>query len=114
MAAALAWAPPPRLPFSLSEVCMATPKPWAIGDDCPACSGTLKPVPPPSDAARAAALSHDNPVPLPPTVDHASPAQIADLGDLYRCPGCGYSSRVAKPAPKAKAAAKAPVNDSGE
>jgi hypothetical protein len=73
------------------------PKPWAVGDACPACSGDLKPVPLPSEAQRAAAANKDNPVPLPPTVDHADPAQIEELGNLHRC-GCGYQSRVVPPA----------------
>jgi hypothetical protein len=71
-----------------------TAKPWAVGDVCPACNGDLKPVPAPSDAQRAAAANRDNPTPLPPTVDHATPEQIAELGDLHRC-ACGYQSRVA-------------------
>jgi hypothetical protein len=77
-------------------------KPWAVGDPCPGCNGDLKPVPLPTDAQRAAASNRDNPVPLPPTVDHADPPQIAELGTLHRCGGCGYASRVlaAKPAAK--------------
>jgi hypothetical protein len=94
---------------------MVTPKPWAVGDPCPACSGELKPVPAPSDAARAAAANHDNPVPLPPTVDSASPEQIADLGDLHRCTTCGYSSRAVKTEAKAKKTGKgAGAGDTGE
>lgn len=69
-------------------------KPWAVGDPCPACSGDLHPVPQPSDAQRAAAANRDNPTPLPPTVDHADPLQVAELGDLHRCGTCGYASRV--------------------
>lgn len=85
-----------------------TAKPWVVGDVCPACNGDLKPVPAPSDAQRAAAANRDNPTPLPPTVDHATPEQIAELGDLHRC-ACGYQSRVAAgDHDDAPAAAKAP------
>jgi hypothetical protein len=70
-------------------------KPWAVGDPCPACSGDLKPIPPPTDAQRAAAANRDNPTPVPPTVDSAEAPFIAEHGDLHRCSSCGYQSRVA-------------------
>jgi hypothetical protein len=79
-------------------------KPWTVGDACPACSGELAPVSKPTDAQRAAANNRDNPTPLPPTVDSATPEQIAELGDLHRCRGCGYSARVAASQAKGKKA----------
>jgi Zn ribbon nucleic-acid-binding protein len=95
---------------------MVTPKPWAVGDKCPACSvASSSPFPQPSDAQRAAAANHDNPTPLPPTVDHASPEQVAELGDLHRCTTCGYSSRAVKTEAKAKKTGKgAGAGDTGE
>jgi hypothetical protein len=98
-------------------------KPWAVGDPCPACSGELTPIPQPSDALRAAAANRDNPTPLPPTVDHADPTQIAELGALHRCIDCGYQSRVPvdadavddrAPAPARRGAARQPAGASKE
>jgi hypothetical protein len=70
-------------------------KSWAVGDPCPGCGGDLKAVPAASDEQRTAAASKDANawVPIPPTLDHAEPAQIAKFGALHRC-ACGYQSRV--------------------
>jgi hypothetical protein len=51
-------------------------------------------IPAPTDAQRAAAAHKDNPAPLPPFVDHATAAQIAELGPLFACGRCGYRTRI--------------------
>lgn len=76
------------------------------GDPCPGCGGTLVKAPQPSDAQRAAAANTkdaDRWVPLPPHYDTAPLSDIAELGELWRCPGCGYPHRF-KPAAAATAA----------
>lgn len=72
---------------------MSEPKPLHPGDPCPVCGGAFRPVPAPTDAQRAAANNRDNPVPLPPHVDSATPDQLEDLGRLHRCADCGYLTR---------------------
>lgn len=63
------------------------------GDSCPACGGTLKPVPVPTPEQFAAAFNHENPGALPARADTANPAQRADLGALFRCDACPYATR---------------------
>lgn len=70
---------------------LAAPK---AGDKCPVDGGTFVHRPQPTDAQRAAAKDRDNPVPLPPFLDSADPAQVHDLGDLYVCGSCGYRTRM--------------------
>lgn len=84
-------------------------KPWAVGDPCPSCAGELTAVPAASAEQYAAAAHRDSPTPMPVTVDSADPAQIAKLGDLYRCRHCGYQSRVPSTSKK-----KAGRNTSGD
>jgi hypothetical protein len=52
-------------------------------------------------AQRAKAKDRDEWVPLPPHYDTASPEQIAELGELWRCDTCAYPHREP---PKKKAA----------
>lgn len=83
---------------------MGTPKELKPGDACPNCGGAFAPAPVPSDAQRAAATPHlgsDTYTPIPPHYDTAPPDQIADLGALYVCRGCGYKTRFAAKAAKA-------------
>jgi len=68
-----------------------TPK---LGDNCPSCGGEFVEVPAPSDAQRAAAANKDNPASLPAGTDSATVEQRAELGALYKCGNCGYTTRM--------------------
>lgn len=83
---------------------MGVVKEFKPGDPCPGCGGTLAPAPVPTDAQRAAAEPHlgsDTFTPIPPHYDTAPPDQIAELGALHVCRGCGYKTRFAVKAAKA-------------
>lgn len=86
------------------SVTKPAPKP---GDPCPACGDELVKQRIPSDAEYTASRDRENPIPLPPRTDSASPAQRGELGELYACRHCGYKTRVA---PGAAAAANTPAS----
>jgi hypothetical protein len=65
-----------------------------VGDKCPVDGGDFAKRAQPTDAQRAASKDRDNPVPLPPFVDSADPAQVHELGELYVCRTCGYRTRM--------------------
>lgn len=73
---------------------MDEPKPWHVGDPCPACGGELKPAPVPTEEQRARAEDREIREALPRHYDTASAKQIAELGTLYRCDSCRYAARV--------------------
>jgi hypothetical protein len=70
------------------------------GDPCPACGGSLRQCPRPTDAQRAKAANKEDPIPLPPHYDTAPKEVVDELGPLWKCPDCGYPHRFA-PAPAA-------------
>lgn len=77
------------------------PKNYTLGEPCPGCGNTADFIKAPQLSAEQRAADRRDPayVPPPPHYDTASLAQIADLGELYRCGGCGYPHRE-KPAAK--------------
>lgn len=81
------------------------PKHLKRGDACPRCGAhEWRAARIPTDAEYAKAFDRENSGSLPDGCDTASPAQRADLGDLYRCGSCGYQTRFM---PEAAAAAPA-------
>ena len=78
---------------------MTTPKELKPGDSCPNCQSALKPMLVPSAEQRKRADDRENREPLPPFYDTASEAQRAELGALYRCHTCGYTTRFHEAAP---------------
>ena len=80
---------------------MSAPKILKLGDPCPACNGTLRKAIQATPAERAKAANKEDPIPLPPHYDTATPEQIDELGELWRCPGCGYPHRFKPAAPVA-------------
>jgi rRNA maturation protein Nop10 len=76
------------------------------GDACPSCGGELKAARVPTPEQFAKSQDRENPVSLLPGMDTATPEQRADLGDLFRCPECGYNTRFAPVAAKAGKGAK--------
>lgn len=72
---------------------MPDPIKLELGDPCPACHGDLRPALVPTDAELVKSRDRENPIVLPPTADTASAEVRADLGALYRCGVCGYSTR---------------------
>lgn len=71
------------------------PKPYTLGDPCPGCGreDSFSKAPQLSAEQRAADRRDPAYVPPPPHYDTATLAQIAELGELYRCDGCGYPHR---------------------
>lgn len=77
-----------------------------LGDPCPRCEGSIRPVRVPTAAQYAKAYDKENPTSLPEGCDTASPDFRAEHGDLHRCVLCGYQARFIAPAePEAPAAA---------
>ena len=72
---------------------MSKPKELKRGDKCPADGGELKPAYVPSDDEWKKAFDRENPIALPPRADTASPEQRKELGELFRCNSCGYTTR---------------------
>lgn len=76
------------------------------GDPCPACGGEFRDAPVPTDAQRAEAARKEDPTPIPPHMDTASPEFRAEYGGLARCTSCSYQTRfplkAAKPAKAAE------------
>lgn len=74
---------------------MPEPKPLNMKEPCPGCGGqgTFQKAPQLSAAQRAADRRDPNYVPPPPHFDTATLEQIAELGELYRCVGCGMPHR---------------------
>ena len=78
---------------------MTDPKPYKLGDPCPGCGGTLEKCPQPTDAQRRAAANTTDAnkwVPLPPHYDTAPAEVVAEHGELWKCPRCGYPHREKK------------------
>lgn len=74
---------------------MDEPKPWKVGDECPACGSEMKKAPVPSDDERRRAEDREIRDSLPRHYDQANAHTIATQGTLYRCTRCRYASRVA-------------------
>lgn len=85
---------------------MDEPKPWQVGDPCPACGKALEKAPVPTAEQSARAEDREIREALPAHYDSAPERVRKELGTLYRCenPKCGYASRVVEPAKKTKAA----------
>jgi hypothetical protein len=71
------------------------------GDPCPGCGGTLRKAVQPTPEERARAIHKEEPQPLPPHYDTAPLDVVQELGELWRCPECGYPARF-KPEPTAE------------
>jgi len=82
-------------------------------DACPACNGSFVKCPQPTAEMRTAAASRDDGTyrPIPPNYDTAPQSVVDELGELWKCDGCGMPLRVipadtsaadAAPAPKGK------------
>lgn len=85
------------------SVTRPTPKP---GDPCPQCGGAFRAATVPTDEQRAAASHRENPTVLPPNTDTATKDDIAELGVLHTCTGCGYRTRLLPKGKKPGAAAQ--------
>jgi len=74
------------------------PKAFSLKDPCPGCGGQLRKCPQPTPAMRKQADSTQlTYVPIPPHYDTAPIEVVQELGELWKCPGCGYPHRE-KPA----------------
>jgi hypothetical protein len=90
---------------------MSVTKTYTLGEPCPACEGTLEKARQPTAAERERAADKFEPQPLPPHYDTAPLHVVEELGELWRCPRCGYPHRE-KPAPKTKRDDAATVGES--
>jgi hypothetical protein len=81
------------------------------GDPCPGCGGTLRKAQQPTAAERKRAEATTEVsewVPLPPHYDTAPQHVVDALGELWKCPDCGFPHRFpAEPAAPAKKGARA-------
>jgi hypothetical protein len=57
---------------------------------------------------RAKAANKEDPIFIPPHYDTAPQETVDELGELWKCPDCGYPARF-KPAAPAAAVAPAPA-----
>lgn len=69
------------------------------GDTCPNDGEPLKMRRALSAEDFRAATDRENPRGFPAGVDSASPAQVAELGELHQCSSCGYQTRFKAPTP---------------
>jgi len=96
----------------VTDMSTAKPQP-AAGDPCPQCGDEFVAHRAPTDLERKAAEDHEQARPLPPRVDTASEQQLAELGGLYVCRGCGYQTRIKADDDAAPAAAGAGTKGKG-
>lgn len=74
---------------------MAVTQPaWKVGDPSPAGGGELVRYRPATKQEWDAYTHRETPSALPPRVDNATPAQIAELGELWVDERTGYKARV--------------------
>jgi predicted RNA-binding Zn-ribbon protein involved in translation (DUF1610 family) len=78
-----------------------------VGDPCPQCGDEFVAHRAPTDLERKFAEDGEHSRPLPPRVDTATVEQLAELGGLYVCRGCGYQTRIKTDEDGAAAAAGA-------
>lgn len=70
------------------------PKHLKAGDPCPSCGAKMEHRAGLSAAEFKVATDRENPRAMPPFADTASPAQRAELGDLFACARCPYQARI--------------------
>ncbi|HLZ44706.1 MAG TPA: hypothetical protein VKQ05_03415 [Gemmatimonadales bacterium] len=86
---------------------------YQFGDPCPACGGTLRKAPQPTEEQRRLAANREDPVFIPPHYDTAPKRVVDELGELWRCPECGYPHRFHPEAAKTATAATASAQKPG-
>lgn len=75
---------------------MAGPKSLNLKDPCPGCGGSFRKCPQPTPAMRKVAENTTDAnrwVPIPPHYDTAPLEVVEELGELWKCTGCGMPHR---------------------